>query len=139
MKTSFDDWLQQLAAAGKAGSALSGDEIPTATRGEAFTYPIYLPGDWTGGTIEAAIRSAPDAEDVLVTLTVSSASFDADTGYTTWTASLDSGDGADSTGFLPADTDGNGVEAFPISFFFTPSGGTRGLLFGGPFVLLGKV
>lgn len=139
MKTAFDDWLQQLAAAGKGGASLAGDEIPTATRGEAFSYPILLPGDWTGATISAAIRAAPDASSILATLSVSSASYNAVTGYTTWTATLASGTGTDSTGSLPADNDGSGVEVFPISFFFTPSGGTRTLLFGAPFVLLGKV
>jgi len=139
MKTSFDDWLQQLAAAGKGGAALAGDEIPTATRGEAFSYPIVMTGDWSGATIESAIRAAPDSASALVTLTVSGATYDSGTGKTSWTASLASGTGANSTGALPTDTDGNGVEAFPISFFITPSGGDKTLLFGGPFVLLGKV
>ncbi len=139
MKTAFDDWLQQLAAAGKGGSLLADDEIPTATRGEVFTYPIVLPGNWAGGTIEASIRATPDAASALATLSISSASYDSVTGMTTWTASLASGTGTNSTGSLPADADGNGFEAFPISFFFTPSGGTRQLLFGAPFILLGKV
>lgn len=139
MKTAFDEWLQQLAAAQKGGAALGGDEIPTVTRGELLSYPIMLPGDWTGGTIEAAIRATPDAASTLATLTISAASYDLTSGYTTWTATLAAGTGSNSTGSLPADTDGDGVEVFPISFFFTPSGGTRQLLFGAPFVLLGKV
>lgn len=139
MKTAFDVWLQALAAAGKGGSALTADEIPTATRGTAFSYPIVMLGDWTGATIAAAIRAAPDAASALATLTISSASYNGVTGYTTWTATLASGTGANSTGSLPADTDGDGVEIFPISFLFTPSGGTQSLLFGAPFVLLGKV
>jgi hypothetical protein len=139
MQTAFDDWLQQLAAAGKGGASLTDSEVPTATRGLAFTYPIVMAGDWTGGTIAASIRATPDAATALVTLTVSSASYDSVTGYTTWTASLASGTGANSTGALPADTDGDGVETFPISFLFTPSGGTQSLLFGAPFILLGKV
>lgn len=139
MKTTFDPWLQQLAAAGKGGIALAADEIPTATRGLAFSYPIVLEGDWTGATIAAVIRSSPDAASALATLTVSSASYDSVSGFTTWTASLASGTGANSTGSLPADTDGGGVEAFPISFLMTPSGGAEFLLFGGAFILLGKV
>lgn len=139
MRTTFDTWLQALAAAEKGGASLSDDEIPTATRGEAFTYPIVMEGNWTGGTIAAAIRATPDAASALATLTVSAASYDSVAGMTSWTASLAAGTGANSTGSLPADTDGDGIEAFPISFFLTPSGGTRGLLFGAPFILLGKV
>jgi len=139
MATSFDEWLQQLAAAGKGGSALSLIDLPPATRGLAWSLPILLQGDWTSGAIAAVIRATPDAASALATLTVSSASYDAVTGFTTWTASLASGTGSNSTGVLPADTDGNGIEAFPISFLITPSGGSQSLLFGGAFTLLGKV
>lgn len=139
MPTTFDTWLRELAAAGKGGSALSSVDIPPATRGMAWSMPILLQGDWTGGTMAASIRSEPDAASVLVTLTVSSASYDSGTDFTTWTASLASGTGSNSTGALPADTDGDGVETFPISFLLTPSGGTESLLFGGAFTLLGKV
>ena len=139
MSTTFDTWLQQLAAAGKGGSALSAVDIPPATRGVAWSLPIALQGDWTGATIAASIRATPDAGSALATLTIGSASYDAGSGFTNWTASLASGTGANSTGVLPADTDGDGVETFPISFFITPSGGTQSLLFGGTFTLLGKV
>lgn len=139
MPTPFDDWLQALAAAGKGGSALTAQDIPSATRGLPWSMPIVLQGNWTGATITAAIRAAPDAGSALATLTVTSASYNSSTGYTTWTASLASGSGANSTGSLPADTDGNGVEMFPISFLMTPSGGTEFLLFGGALTLLGKV
>lgn len=139
MKTTFDNWLQQLAAAGKGGSALTEIDLPPATRGLAWTLPITLEGDWTGATIAAAIRATPDASTALATLTMTSASYDSSTGFTAWTASLASGTGANSTGALPADTDGNGVEYFPISFLITPSGGSQSLLFGGAFILLGKV
>jgi hypothetical protein len=139
MATAFDEWLQQLAAAGKGGSALSTRDIPPATRGLAWSMPIVLAGDWTSGTIAASIRSAPDAGSALATVSMTSASYDPVTGQTTWTASLASGTGSNSTGVLPADTDGNGVETFPISFLLTPSGSTQSLLFGGAFTLLGKV
>lgn len=139
MSTTFDDWLKQLAAAGKGGTSLSTTDLPPATRGLAWSLPILLQGDWTGATIAAAIRAAPDAASALATVTVSSASYSSSTGFTTWTASLASGTGANSTGVLPADTDGNGVETFPISFLITPSGGAQSLFFGGAFTLLGKV
>lgn len=139
MKTTFDDWLQQLAAAGKGGALLSPIDLPPATRGLAWSLPIALAGDWSTAALAGAIRSAPDAVTALATLTIAGGTFDIGSGYTTWTASLTSGTGANSTGALPADTDGNGVETFPISFLITPSGGSQSLLFGGAFSLVGKV
>lgn len=139
MNTTFDTWLRELAAAGKGGSALSATDIPAAIRGEYWPMQIQLSGNWATATLEGQIRSAPDAPSALATVTISAADYDASAEVTTWTASLASGTGSNSTGNLPADTEGNGEEKFPIAFYITPSGGTRGLLFGGAFTLLGKV
>lgn len=138
IRTNFDAWLQQLAAAGKGGSALTAVDLPPAVRGEKWECPYVMEGDWTGAVLLVTISSAPDGS-VLVTATTSSASYDSGTGFTTWTVSIASGSGANSTGSLPADVDGDGVEAFPIAFYLTPSGGTKFLLLGGAFTLLGKV
>jgi hypothetical protein len=139
MKTAFDDWLRELAAAGKGGSALSDADIPAAIRGEYWPMQIQLSGNWATATLEGSIRSAPDAASALATITIGSPTFDAAAGVTYWTASLASGTGSNSTGSLPADTDGSGEEKLPIAFYITPSGGTRSMLFGGVFTLLGKV
>ncbi|NBW09754.1 MAG: hypothetical protein EBR82_17195 [Caulobacteraceae bacterium] len=139
MSTTFDAWLQQLAAAGKGGSALTATDLPPATRGLAWSLPIALQGNWSTASLAGAIRAAPDAASALATLSITGGTFDSASGYTTWTATLASGTGANSTGALPADTDGDGVEKFPISFLFTPSGGSQSLLFGGAFTLVGKV
>jgi hypothetical protein len=139
MATTFDDWLRALAAAGKGGSLLSTTDLPPATRGLAWSLPIQIQGDYSAATLVGAIRATPDAASALATVAIASPAYNSSTNYTTWTASLASGTGSNSTGALPADTDGNGIEAFPISFLITPSGGTQSLLFGGAFTLLGKV
>lgn len=139
MPTPFDDWLQQLAAAGKGGSLLTATDIPPAVRGNAWSMPIRFAGDWTTGTIAGSLRAAPDAASALAAISFTAGSFDSVTGFTTWTASLASGTGANSTGSLPADTDGDGVEQFPMAVYLTPSGGAQLMLFGGLFTLLGKV
>lgn len=135
MNTTFDTWLRELAAAGKGGSALTTLDIPPATRGDAWSMPVQIEGDYSAETLTATIRSAPDAGSALATVTISAASYDSGTGFTSWTASLASGTGSNSTGSLPADTDGSGEEKFPIAFNLTPFG----LIFGGAFTLLGKV
>jgi hypothetical protein len=139
MPTTFDTWLRVLAAAGKGGSALSASDIPAAVRGEYWPMNSQLSGNWTTATLEGAIRSEPDAASALATVSIGSPTFDAGAGVTTWTASLASGTGSNSTGSLPADTDGSGEEKLPIAFYITPSGGTRSMLFGGVFTLLGQV
>lgn len=136
MATEFDSWLRALAATGKGGSALTEIDIPAAIRGEAWSMPVLLAGDWSAGTLAGAIRATPDAATALATLTVTGGTYDSGTGFTSWTASLASGTGSNSTGSLPADTDGDGVERFPIAFTLTSISGT---LFGGAFTLLGKV
>jgi hypothetical protein len=139
MATDFDNWLRELAQAGKGGSALSSVDIPAAVRGEAWAWPIFLEGNWTSATMEATIRSAPDAASVLATVSIGSASYDSGTGFTSWAGSLAAGTGSNSTGSLPVDTDGSGEEKFPLALYMTPSGGTKMMILGGAFTLLGKV
>ena len=139
METVFDNWLRQLAAAGKGGADLSLTDIPPATRGNAWSMTVRFAGDWTTAAIAGTIRAEPDAASALATLSFTGGSYDGGTGYTTWTASLAAGTGSNSTGILPADTDGDGVEVFPMAVYLTPSGGTAQLLWAGLFTLLGKV
>lgn len=136
MSTTFDTWLQTLAAGGKGGSAIS---LKIATRGLAWEDSIEISGDWSGATLEGSISAAPDAASALATVTIGSASYDSDADVTVWAVSLASGTGSNSTGILPSDTDGDGVEYLPIAFYLTPSGGSKELLFGAAFPLTGKV
>ena len=136
MSTSFDTWLQTLAAGSKGGSAIS---LPLATRGLKWEHDIEIGGDWTGSTLEGSISAAPDAASALATVTVGSLTYDSGDDVTTWSVSLAAGTGSNSTGVLPTDTDGDGVEYLPIAFYMTPSGGSKELLFGAAFPLTGKV
>lgn len=138
MSTEFDTWLAELASAGKGGSDLTDSDIPPATRGLAWSMPIVFAGNWTSATITGTISASPDAASPLATLSFDTASYDSGLQETTWNASLASGTGSNSTGSLPADTDGDGVERFPLAVYLTPSGGTQMMLFGGLFTLLGK-
>lgn len=134
MKTDFDDWLALLAAHGKGGSAVPVSDIPLAVRGAAWAMPLVLAGNWSSATLTGAIRIAPDAAAVLASFTISGGTYDSGTGKTTWTASLASGTGANSTGVLPADGDGDGAVYLPAAFTLNSE-----LLMGFAFALAGKV
>lgn len=135
METLFDTWLAALAAGNKAASGF----LPLATRGLKWETDIEYDGNWTGAVLEGSISAAPDAPSPLATVTVGALVYDADDDVTTWPVSLAAGGGANSTGILPSDTDGDGVEYLPIAFFLTPDGGSKDLLFGAAFPLTGKV
>lgn len=128
METTFDEWLRQLGTAGKGPVTL-----PAAVRGEPWSRPIELEGDWTGSALAGSIRVAPDSATVLASFTVTGPVVAA--GFTTFTLSLS---GAQ-TGGLPDDSDGDGVEPFPFMLRFTPSGEPEELLFGGILPVLGAV
>lgn len=136
MATTFDTWLHTLQAGGKGGASVS---LKLATRGLAWEDVIEISGDWSDATIEGSIRAAPDAASALATVTVSAGTYDAGDDVTTFDVSLASGTGSNSTGILPSDSDGDGVEYLPIAFYMTPSGGSKELLFGAAFPLTGKV
>ncbi|MCW1985327.1 UNVERIFIED_ORG: hypothetical protein M2348_001059 [Sphingomonas sp. R1F5B] len=127
--TQWTDWLGQLAAAGKGPVP-----ITDVVRGKAWSWGINLDADFSGATMAGEVRAAPDAAgSPLATFTVSSPVV-AD-GMTRFTVSLD----ASATGGLPADADGNGVEAWPYMLFLMPSGGTQELLVGGLLTAIGSV
>lgn len=136
MTTQFDTWLQTLAAGGKGGSAIS---LKLATRGLKWEEDIELAGNWSTATLEGSISAAPDAPSPLATVSVASPVYDATDDVTTWVVSLAAGTGSNSTGVLPSDTDGDGIEYLPVAFYLTPSGGSKELLFGAAYPLTGKV
>lgn len=135
MMTTFDTWLAALAAGMKGGNSVS---LPLATRGLKWEHDIEIAGNWTGAALEGSVSSAPDAASPLATITVGALAYDAGDDVTTWTVSLAAGTGANSTGVLPTDGDGDGVEYLPCAFYMTPSGGSKELLFGAAFPLTGK-
>jgi hypothetical protein len=136
MDTTFEDWLRQLAAAGKGPAP-----IDDMVRGKPWQAGINLPGDWTGATLTGQIRVSPDASGaVLASFTVGALTYDptggtSGIGETRWSISLT----GTQTAALPTDTDGNGVETFAYMMFLTPSGGTQELLWGGAVNLMGLV
>jgi hypothetical protein len=133
--TPFDPWLRALAAAGQGGDALY---LPPATRGLAWSEPIEIEGNWTGATIAGTISLVPDAASPLATFAISALAYDATADVTLWVASLAAGAGANATGSLPGDPDGDGVVELPCSFRLTPAGGQAETLFGAVFTVLGK-
>lgn len=139
MRTAFDDWLQLAAAAGKGGSSLTLKDVRPAVRGDPWSMIVRLSGNWLTATLTAAIRAAPDAATSIADLTVSSPSYDSAAGKTTWTLSLAGGTGANTTGSLPPDTDGDGREVFPLAATLQPAGGSPQLLFAAAFYVSGKV
>lgn len=129
--TAFDDWLRRLAAA-----QLRVDGIPPAFRGLKWEEPVEIEGDWTGAALEGSVSIAPNGLPVA-TFTITGPVV-AD-GFSTWTASLASGTGANSTGKLWTDTgdaDGDAVIELAAMFRLTPSGGAKAVLMGGVFTLM---
>lgn len=136
MATTFNAWLAACAAAGKGGPRL----IFTAVRGQQYQAVLDLSGDWTGATLTAYVRQQPDAAgDPLVDFAVTGpVVVDVDGApWSAFTVTLASGAGADSTGALPADNDGDGVAEFPLFINLAESGGSAELLAGGIMRVLG--
>jgi hypothetical protein len=131
MQTAFDEWLAALRLANKGPIVLK-----AATRALAWTDTDFsLVGDWSGAAIEGGIAVTPGAAEIA-TFTVSALVYDSVADKTSWSLSLASGTGANSTGALPADEDGDGVTYLPFALRLTPSGGAKDLMVGGVFVLL---
>jgi hypothetical protein len=133
MTLPYDNWLAQLKAGGKGGF-----ELPPATRGRKYAFAFQAQHDFTGATIRAEIRAAPDAGGAaLATMAVTGPVVAA--GVSTFTISLAAGSGANSTGALPADGDGDGIVWLWLDVLLTPSGGDEELLFGSVLPLLGRI
>lgn len=131
----FETWLHELTLARKGGVRLSG-----IRRGSAWSQSIVISGDYSGATFRGSVKVAVDADDpALASMTFGTPTYSAETGKTTVTMSLAAGTGANSTGSLPSDSDGDGVEDFPFDVLMTPSGGTEELLFGGVLAVIGRV
>ncbi|RKF23385.1 hypothetical protein D6851_02625 [Altericroceibacterium spongiae] len=127
MASQWDEWLQRLRAAGKGGVSL-----PPAFRGDVYSTPVTIAGDWTGASLRGDVSASPDAAAPLVSFTVSEPVFDQ--GYTIFTLFLT----GTQTGDLPADSDLTGAEDFPFTLWLTPDGEAEEVFFGGLLPLMGK-
>lgn len=132
MSSQWDAWKATLAAQNKGPH-----DLAPATRGQYYEVAIAYPGDVTTATLTGSVRSSPDSGTALSVFTIGTPAF-AD-GVTTWIVSLAAGTGAGSTGVLPADTDGNGVEYFLYDFLLQLSGESAERLFGGLLPVSGHI
>lgn len=129
MTTTFEPWLRQLAAAGKRAADLNID------RGLPVNYSFALVGDWTGATVESALRAQPDAGAVVETFAAANNGYDADNDATIFTLTMAAGD----TAALPADASGEAVTRLAWDVLFTPDGGEKLRLFGAVAIVTGEV
>ena len=125
----FQTWLESLGTR-KA-------DLPPCVRGLAVEHTLTYPGNVTTATLEGAVKASPDATSELATFTIGTPSFT--DGVTTWTFGLAAGSGANSTGSLPVDGDGDGIEYFIYDLLLTLSGGTAERIAGGLFPVSGFV
>ena len=124
----FEPWLRELRAGGKGPVTL-----PPAVRGQSWTCPFVMDGDWTGAQLSGGVSVSPDAGQRLANFTVSAPEYDAELDASFWTISGPAG------AALPADPDLDGVTRLPCQFDLTwPDDGLGAeLLAGGTFPLLG--
>lgn len=135
MTGKWDAWLREMQRAKKGGIRLK-----RVFRGLAFSHTISIPGDFSAATFRGQVRLSPDTTGTpLAEFTFSTPTYDVDTGRTLVTYSLAAGDGANSTGALPADGDGDGIEEFPFDILATPSGESEDMLFAGIMPVIGIV
>lgn len=128
MATSFDDWLAELRASG------NGPVTFHARRGVVFGTNLYFPGDLTGATMRGQVRLGPDvAGTPLATFNVSApAIVGAQSVFNVALAAAD-------VTALPAATVGEGSATFAYDLLITLSGGNEELLWGGPFIVTGRI
>jgi hypothetical protein len=132
MSTQWNLWKSTLLAQGKGPL-----DLAPATRGQYYEVTITYPGNVTTATLTGSVRSSPDSGTALAAFTIGSPAFAG--GVTTWAASLAEGTGAGSTGVLPSDSDGDGVEEFPYDFLLTFAGASAERLFGGILPVSGHI
>jgi len=102
-----------------------------------MSHTLTYPANVTTATLQGSVKSSPDATAELAVFTVGVPVF-AD-GVTTWEFSLAAGDGVNSTGILPADNDGDGLEILIYDLILTLAGGSAERIAGGLFTVSGFV
>lgn len=128
MATTFEAWLRELRAAGKGPATLRG-----CSRGRAWSTVLGIGADVSDWAFIGAAKLAPDAIETEAEFTIAVGAYAA--GVTPVTLSLSAAD----TSALPADSDGDGIEAFAFDLLATPPGEDEFLLMGGTLPLLGSV
>ena len=124
-----EQWLRQLAAMNKGPVDL---RVP---RHAPWAQVISLPGNFSAAALVGQVRLNPDAPgNPLVPLTVVIGAFAA--GRTTVTLSLTEAQLEDPTK-IPAAPAGEGEVTLVYDLLLTPAGGTKELLFGGNFIVVG--
>lgn len=120
----YQTWLDALAL-GRQGGII----FPMATRQLIWEHSLRIEdADYSGSTFAAQVRAYPDSGTILATVTIGTVAYTG--GNTVVPMTLAAGTGANSTGVLPADSDQDGVEYFPIDVLITTSGVTRRLIAG---------
>ena len=128
-QTPYPDWLKSL-------GGLRADLSP-AVRGLKVEHSLTYPGNVTTATLTGSVKLNPDNTAELATFTIGTPALVG--GNTQWTFSLAAGSGSNSTGALPVDGDGNGVEYFVYDLLLTLSGGSAQRIAGGLFPVSGFV
>ena len=122
------EWLRQLAAANKRGLPL---RVP---RHAPFVQAISLPGDFTGATLVGQVRQYPDAGAAQVAFTVTGPVVAS--GRSTFTISLTEAQ-LENPAIIPAAAVPDAEVTLIYDLLLTPSGGTKELLFGEEFIVIG--
>jgi len=128
MKSQWDTWLRELAAAGKGGAI-----VKAIDRGLPYSLSLEIPMDVSADAFAASLKVAPDAASAEADFTVGVGAYAA--GVTVVTLSLS----AALTAALTADGDADGVEELVFDLLHTPSGGTQQRFIAGAMPILGKV
>lgn len=129
MTTTFDDWLRQLAAAGKGGVCLG-----RIDRGLPLSLTLAFGADWSADDFAASLRLEPDATgDALAEFTVSVGSYAEGVTPVTFTLTQMV------TSTLPEDADGNGVVTLAMDIVRLPASGLQHRIMGGTIEVLGRV
>ncbi|WP_103730188.1 hypothetical protein [Novosphingobium sp. HII-3] len=128
MTTQFDEWLLALRRARQGPVSINID------RSLPFLWRFALSGDWTGATIKASLRAAPDIDDpYLADFAVSAPELVDD--LTVFALTLT----APQTASLPTAQGNEGAVVVVFDTLVTPQGGVQQRLFGGAATISGKV
>jgi len=129
--TQYSEWLASL------GNLRA--DLPACTRRLPVEHTLTYQGDVRTATLIGSIKAAPDSETELAVFSVSAPNYNAGAGVTIWNFSLAGGTGPNSTGALPADTDGDGVTTLIYDLILTLPGGYPQRIAGGLFPVSGFV
>jgi hypothetical protein len=118
MQSQWDDWLRELASAGKGGRALI---LPPISRGMSYLHIMDFEADVSADAFSADLRLTPDADaTLLATFTVTVGAFDGTVTPVTFELSAVQVDA-----ITADDDDFNGLTEVIFNLFHTPGGGDQ--------------